>query len=127
MRHRKAGRKLGRHSSHRLALLRNQATQLLRHGRITTTIPKAKELRSFVEPLITIAKRGDLAARRRVLEDIHDKEVVRKLFDEIAPRMQDRPGGYTRILKLAERRKGDGTQLALIELVEISVEEPAEA
>ncbi len=117
MRHRKAGRKLNRHSSHRLALLRNQATQLLRHGRIETTIPKAKELRRFVEPLIHVAKRGDLAARRRVLEDIHDKAVVRKLFDEIAPMMADRPGGYTRILKLAKRRRGDGTQLAIIELV----------
>ncbi len=117
MRHRKAGRKLGRHSSHRLALLRNQAQELLRHGRITTTVPKAKELRRFVEPLITLAKRGDLAARRRVLRDIHDKAVVRKLFDEIAPSMAERPGGYTRVLKLAKRRKGDGSPLALIELV----------
>jgi len=132
MRHRKAGRKLNRHSSHRLALLRNQATQLLRHGRIETTIPKAKELRRFVEPLIHVAKRGDLAARRRVLEDIHDKEVVRRLFDEIAPLMAEREGGYTRILKLAKRRKGDGTQLAIIELVgmgrsEEKEEEAAEA
>ncbi len=118
MRHRKAGRKLGRHSSHRLALLRNQATQLLRHGRIETTIPKAKELRRFVEPLISVARRGDLAARRLVIRDIHDLEVVRKLFNEIAPRYKDRPGGYTRILKLAKRRRGDGTQLAIIELVE---------
>ncbi len=118
MRHRKAGRKLGRHSSHRLALLRNQATQLLRHGRIETTIPKAKELRRFVEPLISVARRGDLAARRLVIRDIHDLEVVRKLFNEIAPRYKDRPGGYTRIFKLAKRRRGDGTQLAIIELVE---------
>jgi large subunit ribosomal protein L17 len=126
MRHRKAGRKLGRHSSHRLALLRNQAEQLLRHGRITTTVPKAKELRRFVEPLITIAKRGDLAARRRVLRDLHDKAVVRKLFDEIAPRMAERPGGYTRVLKLAERRKGDGSPLALIELVGVREEKKEE-
>ncbi len=125
MRHRKAGRKLGRHSSHRLALLRNQATQLLRHGRIETTIPKAKELRRFVEPLISVARRGDLAARRLVIRDIHDLEVVRKLFNEIAPRYKDRPGGYTRILKLAKRRRGDGTQLAIIELVE--AENSAEA
>ncbi|AEB12432.1 50S ribosomal protein L17 [Marinithermus hydrothermalis] len=118
MRHLKSGRKLGRHSSHRLALYRNQATALLRHGRITTTVPKAKELRGFVEHLINVAKRGDLAARRRVIRDIHDLTVVRKLFDDIAPKYADRPGGYTRILKLAERRKGDGTQLAIIELVD---------
>ncbi|WP_293172859.1 50S ribosomal protein L17 [Oceanithermus sp.] len=118
MRHMKTGRKLGRFSTHRTAMFRNMATELLRHGRIRTTIPKAKELRRFVEPIITKAKRGDLAARRQVLRDIHDVEVVRRLFDEIAPRYAERNGGYTRILKLAERRRGDGTQMCIIELVD---------
>jgi len=118
MRHMKTGRRLNRFSSHRKAMFRNMATDLLRHGRIRTTIPKAKELRRFVEPIITKAKRGDLAARRQVLRDIHDVEVVRRLFDELAPRYADRNGGYTRILKLAERRRGDGTQMCIIELVE---------
>ena len=118
MRHMKTGRKLNRFRSHRTAMFCNMATDLLRHGRIRTTIPKAKELRRFVEPLITKAKRGDLAARRLVMRDVHDVEVVRKLFDEIAPRYADRNGGYTRILKLAERRRGDGTQMCIIELVD---------
>ncbi|WP_457630171.1 50S ribosomal protein L17 [Oceanithermus sp.] len=118
MRHMKTGRKLNRFSSHRTAMFRNMATDLLRHGRIRTTIPKAKELRRFVEPLITKAKRGDLSARRQVMREIHDPEVVRKLFDEIAVRYAERNGGYTRILKLAERRRGDGTQLCIIELVD---------
>lgn len=118
MRHLKAGRKLNRHSAHRLALFRNQAKSLLTHGRITTTIPKAKELVGFVDRLIHLAKRGDLHARRLVLRDLQDVKLVRRLFDEIAPRYKDRPGGYTRVLKLAERRKGDGTQLAVVELVD---------
>jgi len=118
MRHMKTGRKLNRFSDHRRAMFRNMATELLRHGRIRTTIPKAKELRRFVEPLITKAKRGDLPARRQVIREIHDLEVVRRLFDDIAPRYAERNGGYTRILKLAERRRGDGTQLCIIELVE---------
>ncbi|WP_337845982.1 50S ribosomal protein L17 [Thermus sp.] len=118
MRHLKSGRKLNRHSSHRLALFRNQAKSLLIHGRITTTVPKAKELTGFVDHLIHLAKRGDLHARRLVLRDLQDVKLVRKLFDEIAPRYQDRPGGYTRVLKLAERRRGDGAPLALVELVD---------
>ncbi len=118
MRHMKTGRKLNRFSTHRTAMFRNMATDLLRHGRIETTIPKAKELRRFVEPLITKAKRGDLAARRQVLRLVRSQEVVQKLFDEIAPRYSERNGGYTRILKLAQRRKGDGTQLCIIELVD---------
>jgi large subunit ribosomal protein L17 len=118
MRHLKSGRRLNRSSSHRLALYRNQAKALLEHGRITTTVPKAKELRGFVEHLITVSKKGTLASRRLVLRDLQDPKLVRKLFDDIAPRYASRSGGYTRLLHLAERRKGDGAPLALIELVE---------
>lgn len=107
MRHLKSGRKLNRHSSHRLALYRNQAKSLLTHGRITTTVPKAKELRGFVDHLIHLAKRGDLHARRLVLRDLQDVKLVRKLFDEIAP-ATGTARGYTRVLKLAERRRGTG-------------------
>jgi large subunit ribosomal protein L17 len=125
MRHRVAHRKLGRTTEHRIALLRNQAQALLRHERIETTVPKAKELRPFVERLITIAKRGvaggegnsrTLHARRLVLRDIPDQEVVRKLFDVYAPRFASRPGGYTRLLRLGFRR-GDSAQVAQVELV----------
>jgi large subunit ribosomal protein L17 len=125
MRHRVAHRKLGRVTEHRIALLRNQATALIRHERIETTVPKAKELRPFVERLITVAKRGLAAgdgnikllnARRTVLVDIQDRAVVGKLFDEIAPRFESRPGGYTRILRLGFRR-GDGADVAQVELV----------
>ncbi|MBI5812905.1 MAG: 50S ribosomal protein L17 [Meiothermus silvanus] len=118
MRHLNSGRKLNRNSSHRLALARNQAKSLLEHGRITTTVPKAKELRGFVDHLITVAKKGDLSARRLVLRDLHDPALVRKLFDEIAPKYAARSGGYTRVLKLDQTRRGDGTPLALIELVD---------
>ncbi len=125
MRHRKAHRKLGRDTSHRTALLRNQAEALLRHERIETTVPKAKELRPYVERLITIAKRGvkandpkgvSLSARRMVMRDVLNETVVTKLFDEIAPRFMERPGGYTRILKLGHRR-GDAAEIAQIELI----------
>jgi large subunit ribosomal protein L17 len=125
MRHRVAHRKLGRVTEHRLSLLRNQATALLRHERIETTVPKARELRPFVERLITIAKRGlkdgaangrVLHARRLVGQDLHDSEIVVKLFDSIAPRFESRPGGYTRLLKLGPRR-GDHAEVAQIELV----------
>jgi large subunit ribosomal protein L17 len=125
MRHRVSHRKLGRVTEHRIALLRNQAEALIRHERIETTIPKAKELRPFVERLITIAKRGiaggesngkSLHARRLVLRDIQDRDVVGKLFDTIAPRFEARPGGYTRILRLGYRR-GDSAEVAQIELV----------
>lgn len=118
MRHLNAGRKLNRNSSHRLALARSQAKSLIEHGKITTTIPKAKEIRGFVEHLITVAKKNDLSARRLVMRDLQDNKLTQKLFDEIAPRYQSRPGGYLRILKLAERRRGDGTQMALVELVD---------
>src|SRR5688572_5410393 len=125
MRHNVAHRKLGRVTEHRIALLRNQAMALLRHERIQTTIPKAKELRPFVERLITIAKRGvasgaangqALHARRLVMAELPDKAVVGKLFDTIAPRFAERPGGYTRILRIGARR-GDAAEVAQIELV----------
>ncbi|OFW16033.1 MAG: 50S ribosomal protein L17 [Acidobacteria bacterium RIFCSPLOWO2_12_FULL_66_10] len=125
MRHRNAHRKLGRTSSHRTALLRNQAEALLAHESIETTVPKAKELRPYVERLITIAKRGvkandpkgvSLSARRLVMRDVLNEDVVTKLFDELAPRFMERPGGYTRILKLGHRR-GDAAEVAQIELV----------
>jgi large subunit ribosomal protein L17 len=125
MRHNVAHRKLGRVTEHRIALLRNQATALLRHERIETTVPKAKELRPFVERLITIAKRGvaagegngkALSARRLVMAEVQDRAVVGKLFDSIAPRFAERPGGYTRIMKVGSRR-GDGAEVAQIELV----------
>ena len=125
MRHRVSHRKLGRVTEHRISMLRNQAQALLRHERIETTMPKAKELRPFVERIITIAKRGiaggeangkTLHARRLVLRDIHDREVVSKLFDTLAPRFEGRPGGYTRILRLGYRR-GDSAEVAQIELV----------
>jgi large subunit ribosomal protein L17 len=122
--HNVAHRKLGRVTEHRIALLRNQATALLRHEKIETTIPKAKELRPFVERLITIAKRGmagdakngSLHARRMVAAEIQDREVVGKLFETIAPRFAERPGGYTRILRVGFRR-GDAAEMAHVELV----------
>jgi large subunit ribosomal protein L17 len=125
MRHRVAHRKLGRVTEHRIALLRNQATALLRHERITTTVAKAKELRPFVERLITTAKRGlaegaDAAravhARRLVRRDVADRAVATKLFDTLAPRFAERPGGYTRLLRVG-RRVGDDAELAQVELV----------
>jgi large subunit ribosomal protein L17 len=122
MRHNLAHRKLGRVTEHRLALLRNQAIALLRHERIETTMPKAKELRPFVERLITIAKRGvatngqALHARRMVMSEIPDKEAVGKLFETLAPRFAERPGGYTRILRVGFRR-GDSAEVAQVELV----------
>lgn len=141
MRHRVAGRKLGRHTNHRIAMWRNMAVSLLTHGQITTSIPKAKSLKPFVEKIITAAKKGDLASRRRVIkmlgadpimikkEDDADVQrnrfgevtggpkVVKVLFDEIAPKYADRAGGYTRIIKLAKHRIGDGTSLCVLQLV----------
>lgn len=124
MRHRVGYRKLGRVTEHRIALLRNQASALIRHERIETTVPKAKELRPFVERLISIAKRGLAAndgvrvvnARRLVARDIQDNDVVSKLFDSIAPRFAERPGGYTRLLRVGYRR-GDSAEVAQVELV----------
>jgi len=125
MRHRVAHRKLGRVTEHRIAMLRNQATALLRHEHLTTTVPRAKELRPFVERLITVAKRGlaggetnghVLTARRLVMQDLQDREVVTKLFDTIAPRFAERPGGYTRLLRIGYR-KGDSAEVAQVELI----------
>jgi len=116
MKHRVAGRKLGRTSAHRLAVLRNLATALFERERITTTLGKAKELRPFAEKLVTLSKRETLHARRLVLRDIHDRRVVAKLFDTISARFAQRPGGYTRILKLGPRR-GDNAEMAIVEFV----------
>jgi large subunit ribosomal protein L17 len=116
MRHNVGYRKLGRTSGHRRALLKGLATELFRHERLRTTLPKAKELRPYAERLITLARRDDLHARRRVLRQITDREVVKKLFDTLAPRFATRPGGYTRTLHLAPR-PGDGADMAIVELV----------
>src|SRR5438132_13063256 len=117
MRHLKAGRKLGRNASHRLALMRNLTRALVEHGRIITTVEKAKEARKFIEKLITLAKRGDLHARRLAMARLHDRPVIDKLFKEIAPRFKDRPGGYTRVIKRHERRLGDAGRTAFLELL----------
>lgn len=109
-------RKLGRSSAHRKAMLRNLVTDLLREGRITTTDTRAKEARRQAEKMITLAKRGDLHARRQVLAYVYDEDVVTKLFEEIAPNYEDRNGGYTRILKLGPRR-GDCAEVVFLELV----------
>ena len=117
MRHKKKGRKLGRKVGNRKALLKNLACQLIIHKKIKTTDPKAKELRSFIEPLITLAKRGTLHARRLVIKKIPKKDVVRILFEEIAPSFSSRPGGYTRITKLG-LRDNDRAPVSMIEFVE---------
>ena len=116
MRHLKSGRQLSRNSAHRWALMRNLITALLREEKIRTTDPKAKELRRWVERVITLGKQGSLHARRQVLAIVQDKAVVRKLFDTIGPRFKDRPGGYTRIIKIGLRR-GDAAKMSVIELV----------
>jgi large subunit ribosomal protein L17 len=134
MRHRVAYRKLGRVTEHRISLLRNQASALIEHERIQTTVPKAKELRPFVERLITIAKRSlatpggthAVTARRVVARDIANREVVTKLFDSIAPRYADRNGGYTRLLRLGFRR-GDSAEVAEVELLGSEYDPAAEA
>ncbi len=116
MRHLKSGRKLSRSSSHRRALIRNLITSLLRDEKIHTTDPKAKELRRWADRVITLGKQGGLHARRQALGIVQDKAVVRKLFDSIAPRFKDRPGGYTRIIKIGIRH-GDAAPISLVELV----------
>jgi large subunit ribosomal protein L17 len=116
MRHRAKGRQLSRTSSHKRALLNNMAASLFEHGRVVTTEAKAKELRPFAEKLITLARRGDLHARRLVERRIKDRETLGKLFSEIGPRFAARPGGYTRILKMGHRA-GDGADIARIELL----------
>ena len=120
MRHGVAGRKLGVTSSHRVAMLRSMATSLLKHEQISTTLPKAKELRPYVERIITLGKRGDLHARRQAYAQIRDEKVVDKLFTTIAERYKARAGGYTRVLK-AGVRYGDAADMAVIELVERDV------
>jgi len=119
MRHRKRGKRLGRNASHRRALWRNMTCSLFLHGHIRTTREKAREVRQFAERLITLAKKGHLAALRRALKLLDDKRVVQKLFREIAPRYADRPGGYTRILRLGtdRNRLGDNASQVLLELV----------
>lgn len=138
MRHRKAGHKLGRTEAHRRATLRNLAAGLIEHGQITTTIPKAKAVQPFAEKLITLAKRGDLHSRRLVISRLRDRvmadseekvernrygelrsgpKLVKHLFEEVAPRFSDRPGGYTRIVKLGTKRVGDNAELCVLQLV----------
>ncbi|BDQ04397.1 MAG: 50S ribosomal protein L17 [Ignavibacterium sp.] len=117
MRHRVKGRKLKRTASHRTATLRSLATSVLKHKRIKTTLAKAKEARTFVEKLITKAKRNDLHSKRLIMSEIKDKEVVKELFAEIVPKIGDRPGGYTRVIKLGAR-VGDAAQMAILELVD---------
>ena len=117
MRHRKGPRKLNRTSSHRKAMLANMASALVKHEQIVTTLPKAKELRSVVDKLITLGKRGDLHARRQALSVIKDRDLVAKLFSTLAERYAERPGGYTRVLK-AGFRYGDSAPMAIIELVD---------
>ncbi len=140
MRHRRAGRKLNRNASHRLALYRNLTMALIRHERIITTVEKAKAVRPFIEKLITLAKRGDLHARRLVSarlgstsdaevvpgdkDDADHRTIVQKLFSDIGPRFKDRPGGYTRILKRHEHRLGDAGRTAFLELLKAGETKP---
>src|SRR3712207_1926365 len=117
MRHRRAGKKLGRDSAHRKALYANLTGALIEHGRIKTTVAKAKEVRPIAEQLITLGRRGDIAARRQALAYLRSQDVVHKLFSDVAPRFQDRPGGYSRIVKLGPRQ-GDAAEMAYLELVD---------
>ena len=126
MRHGHGLRKLNRTSSHRLAMLRNMMNSLLTHETIKTTVPKAKELRRVVEPMITLAKTATVANRRLAFNRLRDRDVVVKLFDELGPRFANRPGGYTRILKMGFRA-GDNAPMALVELVDRAPEENAAA
>ncbi|MBA3243762.1 MAG: 50S ribosomal protein L17 [Actinobacteria bacterium] len=121
MRHARAGKKLGRDSAHRKALYSNLAGALLEHGRIQTTEAKAKAVKPFAEKMITLGKRGDLSARRKALSELRSPEVVSQLFAEIAPRFADRPGGYTRIIKLGARQ-GDAAEMVYLELVDYEPE-----
>ncbi len=124
MRHRQSNRKLNRTTSHRLALLRNLSNALLKHEVIKTTLPKAKELRRVVEPLITLGKTPSVANRRLAFDRLRDRDMVVKLFDDLGPRFQKRPGGYVRILKYGFR-VGDNAPMALVELVDRAPEEAA--
>jgi large subunit ribosomal protein L17 len=120
MRHRVAGRKLSRHTQHRRLMFRNMLVSLLQHERIQTTLAKGKELRSWADKIITLGKKGNLHARRQAFALLRDEGIVKKLFDEIAPRLKDREGGYTRIYKMGWRQ-GDGAPLSLVELVTYSL------
>ena len=121
MRHGKVHRKLGRHSAHRTAMFANMAAALIKHEQVVTTLPKAKELRPIVEKLVTLAKKGGLAARRQAISEMRDRDQVRKLFDTLATRYKDRQGGYTRIIK-AGFRYGDNAPMAVIEFVDRDVD-----
>ena len=121
MRHGKVYRKLGRHSSHRMSMFANMAASLIKHEQITTTLPKAKELRPFVEKLVTLAKKGDLHARRQAISQVRDVPQVGKLFETLGPRYSERNGGYIRIMK-AGFRHGDNAPMAVIEFVDRDVE-----
>ena len=118
MRHKVSGRKLGRNSSHRKALLKNLSVALLKHGRITTTLAKAKELRTYIEPLINKSKTDTLHNKRLVFKKINNWDLVSKLFNEIGPKFKERNGGYTRVLRLNDRRSGDASKMAFIEIIE---------
>lgn len=126
MRHRFAGRKLNRTSSHRKAMLANISVSLIEHEAIKTTLPKAKELRRFIEPLITLSKRDSVAGRRLAFSKLRDKKAVGKLFDELGPRYKERPGGYLRVLKHGFRN-GDNAPMSFVELVDRPVTEKAPA
>jgi large subunit ribosomal protein L17 len=117
VRHRKSGRKLGRDAAHRKALYANLTSALIEHGRIRTTVAKAKEVRPIAEQMITLGRKGDLASRRRAIGYLRSHEIVHKLFSEVAPRFTDRPGGYSRIVKLGPRQ-GDGAEMVYLELVD---------
>lgn len=117
MRHRKVSRRFSRTSSHRKAMFQNLSTAVIRHGLIKTTVPKAKDLRRVLEPLITLAKEDSVAKRRLAFARLRDQDAVSKLFNEIAPRFKTRPGGYIRVLKCGNR-KGDAAPMAIVELVE---------
>jgi large subunit ribosomal protein L17 len=117
MRHRRAGRKLGRDAAHRKALYANLTASLIEHGRIKTTVAKAKEVRPVAEEMITLGRRGDVPARREALKFLRSQDVVHKLFSDVGPRFSDRPGGYSRIVKLGPRQ-GDAAEMAYLELVD---------
>lgn len=127
MRHRVAGKKLGRTTSHRQAMTRNMANSLIEHERIVTTIQKAKAIKPFVEKLVTLSKESTVHRRRRAFAALRDKDAVTKLFDTLGPRFKDRPGGYCRILRLSKPRLGDNGQRAIFEFVERTPKETGEA
>ena len=124
MRHHRSGKKLGRDSAHRKALYANLACALVEHGRIKTTVTKAKAVKPFAEQMITLGKRGDLAARRQAISELLSQDAVHKLFAEVAPRFAERPGGYTRIVKIGPRQ-GDAAEMAYLELVDYEPARPA--